>query len=139
MYDVIPIVVSFVSGSIAGAIVSHVLAGRRDRGNVKSSRKEKFLSFMRKWESEADAGKCIFHVVANHFVSKRHDLISAASEMELSYSGRRKERFVQLVTAIRNMSPAEIDETRYHGTGQLIGVKALLDAIRAVIAFVERN
>jgi hypothetical protein len=123
------------SGLGAGGLVvlgGHLLSRSRDRQVVK----ERFLAFMHAWESEVRIG---FHSRLGTY-GRVAELFSirlpsfAAERVPIRrrfWRNDNSERFSQLCERISLMTPGQIDSQE--------GNKKLLDAIRALISFVERN
>jgi hypothetical protein len=103
------------------------------------ARKLEFLSYMTRWESDVSGWVGIYHKAANDFVERKSDFVGKATVMEANYGFLNRCRFKKRVDAIRNMTGGEVDSNAQNGKGELVGVRALLERIRALIKFVKRN
>jgi hypothetical protein len=123
--DAVTIIVTFLSGSVAGAIITNFF----DRKNARGNRKIDFLAFINVWESEIVSKD--HHKIANGFDSKRFQLVAQATVLESNYRRSALSYFRGLIREITQMTPGQVESEK--------GNQELLDAIRVLIAFVKRN
>jgi hypothetical protein len=103
------------------------------------ARKSEFLSYMTRWQSDVSSWLGIYHAAANDFVERKSEFVGKASVMEANYGFLNRCRFKKRVDAICNMTGGEVDNNTQNEKGELVGVRALLDRITALIRFVKRN
>lgn len=132
--DAVTIIVSFLSGGIAGAIATNVF----NKKNARDNRKTSFLAFLNVWESEVEkkvrivSPANVFVTIGGQFDAKRSQLIEKATELELNYRNKTRVSFWEVyVKPITDMTPGEIDSNK--------GREAFLEAIRNLATFVRKN
>ena len=143
MPDIVSIIVSFVSGSIGGAItgatVSHFLAKRRDAETRKhaaqsaaETRKLNFLGFMDGWRTEIERKN--IRIVADQFNGKCAEFRTEATKIRSDHGPK----FWRLVDSLSSLRSGEIEEGSNQGDNAPGRIK-LLTRLDAVVNFVKAN
>jgi hypothetical protein len=105
--------------------------------DAKDQRCRKFLGFLKPWAADVEANRPMTNAnnilldVAGRFDEKRLELVREAAQVESDFSDARCTKFKQLVDRIVNMRPGDVQDED--------GRKILLEAIRALAAFVKAN
>ena len=134
MPDIIPVVTSFISGgiggAISGAVISHFLAKRRDTASRKLGAKTDALVFLNTWDNHVKTAPSRSNI-AKVFDYDRSQLVQHATKLEPIYKGRQLDDFHKLIRSIREITPGDVETEQ--------GYKQLGKAIESITAFIKRN
>lgn len=147
MADLLPIVVSFVSGSvggaITGAIVAHFLAKRRETATrahadatERTNRKRHFLGFAVQWRDEINGPGTTIDFV-KYYASKRHEFVRECETIKSDLGSHTNQaRFAELCNAVAVTGHLVGQEDM---PGNYVGRLRFIPALDAVISFVKAN